>query len=182
MALSQRWTKKNDCNKTKRTIGAGKHSMKYVLVVFTGIKNKNKESVIKCWKVEEKATRSQRHQLGLLRNYYLWLADDTSTALTIQHIRFNVTRYLCPSDYSWNISKTSGLLRCVRYVPTCCSGSKKQVGVSSKRTGRYCLERLGYISLRVQIHARDTPKTREGCHPLHSYLHWNVHFFRDILH
>jgi hypothetical protein len=37
--------------------------VKYVLVVFTGIADKNKESTIKSLKVKEKATRLQRHQL-----------------------------------------------------------------------------------------------------------------------
>jgi hypothetical protein len=39
-----------------------KHSLKYVLVVFTGIVDKNEESLIRSQKVKEKATRSQHHQ------------------------------------------------------------------------------------------------------------------------
>jgi hypothetical protein len=45
-------------------------------------------------------TRSQRHQLGLLRNGCPWVVDDKSSVLTINYIRFNVNKYLFPANHS----------------------------------------------------------------------------------
>jgi hypothetical protein len=100
-------------DKNKRTTEASKHSVKYVLVVIADTNKKCNEILQGEGK---KTTRSQRHQLGLIRNDCPRLAGDTSSVLTIQYTYvYSLKReqiFVFPRITPWNISKTLGLPAC----------------------------------------------------------------------